>query len=357
LPAGLATGAYREGKIGAFTADTMYVKINGRAGYFQAFGAKSLHTLSLEGPESDGAPSSVDIEAYDLGEARNAIGAYNGERPPGVASTVDQGSTFHADRNAAFLARGHYYIRFIGSDESPAVVSEVKRLLDVFRSAIPGEELPWGFAFFSDRLKLPASAVTYVKNNAFSFGFARDVYKASLSPADSKDDMEAFIVALADAGAAKAMASEYTDGFASMGKPAGKGPGGTPWVEDEFLATFSGASAIERWVVGVRGAPSKAQATAELERLRQAVGALPDELRARAVPSPAGDEPSAEYGSAAPAAPAAGDPAAAEPASNPTQGAPAAGTPPAADTPGSTEGREPPAAPGSPAAEEGSDEY
>jgi hypothetical protein len=339
LPSGLGAGAYREGKLGAFTADDMYVKINGRAGYFQAFGARSLHTLTLEGP--DGAPSSVDIEAYDLGESRNAIGAYNGERPPGIESTVEQGSTFHVDRNAAFLARGHYYIRFIGSDESAPVVAEVRRLLDVFRNAIAGEELPWGFAFFVDQLKLSASAVTYVKNNAFSFGFARDVYKASLSPADSKEDMEAFVVALADAAAAQATVAQYAEGFGSMGKAAGQGSGGAKWFEDEFLATFSGASAVERWVVGVRGAPSLARAKAELERLRQGVAALPEAVRARAVPSPAGDEPGGEYGAAA-ASPAAG---AADPA---------AGGAKAADAPRSGDDEE--AAPGKPA-EEGTDEY
>lgn len=332
LPPGLAAGAYREGKIGSFSADTMYVKINGRAGYFQAFGAKSLHTLTLEGPESDGAPSSVDIEAYDLAESRNAIGAYNGERAPSIQSTAEDGSTFHTDRNAAFLARGRYYIRFIGSDESPAVVAEVRRLLDVFRRSIAGEELPWGFAFFVDQLKLPASAVTYVKNNAFSFGFARDVYKAQLSAADSKEDMEAFVVALADAEAAAAMAAQYTEGFASLGKPAGPGAGGVKWIEDEFLGTFSGASARERWVIGVRGAPSLERAKAELDRLVQAIGALPEAVRARAVPSAETDEATGEYGAAPSAAP------------------------PGADLPNQPDD-EPTATPPGRPAEEGSDEY
>lgn len=342
LPAGLAAGAWREGKIGSFSADTMYVKINGRAGYFQAFGAVGLHTLTLEGPEANGAPSSIDIEAYDLAESRNAIGAYNGERPPGIDSTLADGSTFHVDRNAAFLARGRYYIRFIGSDESPPVVAEVKRLLEVFRREIRGAELPWGFALFVEQLKLPASAVTYVKNNAFSFGFARDVYKASLSAADAKDDMEAFVVALADAAAASAMASEYTAGFSSLGKPAGQGPGGVRWVEDEFLATFSGAIAVERWVAGVRGAPTQAQAAAELDRLRQGIAALPEAVRARAVPSPAVEEPAGEYGAAEPAAPSSSD--------APSSDAPSSDEPP---SPGGEEQRP---APGKPA-EEGNDEY
>lgn len=346
LPVRLAEGGYREGKVGAFSADDMYVKINGRASYFQAFGARSLHTVTLDGP-SEAAPGSVDIEVYDLGESRNAIGAYNGERPPEVESTQADGSTFHFDRNAAFLARGPYYVRFIGSDESAPVVAEVRRLLEVFRREIAGEALPWGYALFVDQLKLSSSAVTYVKNNAFSFGFARDVFKASLSASDSRDDMEAFVVALADPAAAQAMAARYTEGFASLGKPGGQlpssGPQGVRWIEDEFLATFSGATAVERWLIGVRGAPSAARASEELERLRQGIAALPEEARARAVPSVDTDDPQGEYGAAsAAAAPAGGAPA--PPASGENEGL------------GAGVEEKPAALPGQPA-KESSDEY
>jgi hypothetical protein len=353
LPASLGQGGYREGKVGAFSSDDMYVKINGRAGYFQAFGARSLHTVTLDGP-SEAAPTSVDIEVYDLGESRNAIGAYNGERPPEIESTQADGSTFHFDRNAAFLARGPYYVRFIGSDESVPVVAEVRRLLEVFRREIAGEALPWGFALFVDQLKLGSSAVTYVKSNAFSFGFARDVFKASLSAADSKDDMEAFVVALADPAAAKAMATQYTEGFASLGKPGGQlptsgGPKGVRWIEDEFLGTFSGVTAVERWVIGVRGAPSAARAGVELERLRQGLAALPEEVRARAVPSPDTDEPQGEYGAAPGTAPPAGD----TPASSSGENGPASGEDKAPAAGGEAK---PGTVPGQPA-EESSDEY
>jgi hypothetical protein len=312
LPRNLAAGDFREGKIGAYTADTMYVKIDGRAGYFQAFGVKTLHTLTLDGPSETG-PTSVDIEVYDLAESRNAIGAYNGERSPSAESISADGSTYHFDRNAAFLARGPYYVRFIGSDESAKVVAEVRRLLDVFRREIAGEALPWGFSLFVDQLKLSPSAVTYVRSNAFSFGFARDVFKASLSAADSKEDMEAFVVALPDPTAAQAMAAQYTDGFASLGKAGGQTPKGVKLVEDEFLATFSGATAVDRFTIGVRGVPSKARAAQEIERLRAAVAAMPDELRARAVPSTPGDASGGEYPAGAAPEPAAAPGSAAAP--------------------------------------------
>lgn len=348
LPARLAAGGYREGKVGAYDAENLYIKINGRAGYFQAFGVKTMHSLTLEGP-SESAPTSVDIEAYDLGESRNAIGAYNGERPPGIVSRSEEGSTYHFDRNAGFLARGRYYVRFIGSDESPEVVAEVKRLLDTFRRELAGEALPWGFALFVDQLKLSPSAVTYIRNNAFSFGFARDVFKASLSPADSREDVEAFVVAAADEAAARALAAEYAGGFASVGKAAGHTPAQVPLFEDEFLATFAAAAVVERWVVGVRGAPTASRAAEVLARLEQGIAALPAEVRARAVPSQDTDAPAGEYGAAASPEPPPG--AAAGEGENEGEGTPK----PAPSGPVEAEfGRE---APGVPAEEGTEDEY
>jgi hypothetical protein len=284
LPSGLARGGFSEGKIGEYSSDNLYVKINGRAGFFQSFGVKTLHTVTLEAAP-EGNPKSVDIEVYDLAESRNAIGAYNGERPPGVDSVASPGSTHHFDRNAGFLARGRYYIRFIGSDESELVVAEVRRLLELFRSELPGEELPWAFSLFVDQLKLDPARVTYVKNNAFSFGFAKDVFTASLSPADSTEDMEVFVVASKDDAAASTLAAAYLDGFASLGAAAGKTSSGAPLFKDEFLATYSTARATERWVVGVRGAPGAESAGEMLERLVIGVAALPADVKARALPS------------------------------------------------------------------------
>jgi hypothetical protein len=294
LPAGLANGQFREGKLGEFSSDNLYVKINGRAGYFQSFGVKSLHAITLEAGEGSAAPgASIDIELYDLGESRNALGAYNGERAPTATSQQSEGSAYHIDRNAGFLARGSYYARFIGSDESPSVVAEVQRLLELFRKELPAGTLPWGYELFVGQLKLEASKVTYVKENAFSFGFARDVYKATLSAPDATDDIEAFVGAASDEAAAKALAKKYSDGFASLGAPAGKTKAGVLLSKDEFLGSFAGATAVERWVVGFRGVPSAAEAEELLGRLVKGVTELPGKVRARAVPS-ADDKEEAE---------------------------------------------------------------
>jgi hypothetical protein len=282
LPPGLSAGAFRESKIGAYTPDNLYVKIDGRAEFYLSFGLKSMHAVTLEA--SSGA--SVEIELYDLGAANNALGAYNGERAPGAESTHENGSTFRVDHNAAFLARGPYYARFVGSDETPELVSEVKRLLEVLRQQLPAEELPWAFSLFVDQLKLTPSQVGYARENAFSFGFARDVYKAALSPADSQENLEAFVAVKKDAAAAASEAQRYQQGFASLGAASGKTPAGVPLFKDEFLGSFSTATSVERWVIGVSAAPSAARAHEVLQQLARGLQALPEAVLVRAQPSP-----------------------------------------------------------------------
>lgn len=288
LPAGLGDGGFMPGKIGEFSSDDLYVKINGRAGYFQSFGVRSLHAVTLAAGSSDAA-ASVDIELYDLGEAQNALGAYNGERPPEIAASVAEGATFHADRNAAFVARGRHYVRLIGSDESAPVLAEVRRLLELFRRELPAAAAPWGVRVLMDQLNLSPSQVSYDKSNAFSFGFARDVFRARLSPVDAADDVEAFVSAASDEAGARALARQYEEAFGSLGARAGETAAGVPLFKDEFLGTLSAATAVERWVVGMRGAAESGAVHETLSKLSAAMAALPADVRELARPSSESD--------------------------------------------------------------------
>lgn len=297
LPEGLTELGLTEGKVGAFTADNLYVKINGRAGFFKAFGVRSLHAVTLELPSepgSSGPAASIDIELYDLAAAQNALGAYNGERAPSIQPTLEAGGAHHYDRNAAFVARGPYYARLIGSEESEPMSEKLRALVGHFRQQIAGAELPWAFSLFVDQLGLSAGQVSYLRSNAFSFGFASDVYKVALSAADSSEDLEAFVVAQASPAEAIALAQQFQQGFESLGSPAGETAAGVPLQKADFLESFSGSLAVERWVVGVRGAASPEQAHSWLERLRSGMRALPVEVKKRAVSGAATGEPGDE---------------------------------------------------------------
>jgi len=265
LPAGLAAAGWTEGVVSTFGYDNLYVKINGREDYYKTFGFRQLWFVPIL-RDADGA-TAVDVEVYDLAETANALGAYAGERAPGVKAEISRGGMGHVDRNALMLTRGRYYVRAIGSDETPEVRTQLEHLRAAFESELAGGELPGPYAIFTGALGLDPGAVAYTAENAFSFGFAKDVYSARLA-----DDTEIFAVE-AGADAAADLASRFRDGFRSYGEAAG-GSIGVEWTKDRYLGTFAGAKAAGAWTIGVKDAPDHAAAETALRNLEDAVRVL-----------------------------------------------------------------------------------
>jgi hypothetical protein len=283
LPEGLAPASWREGPLSRFEAKNLYEKINGRADFFLSRGFKQLTFVSLAGESA----TTVDVEFYDMGSAENALGAFSGEKPPETGATTGGGTQWYRARNALFLARGPYYVRLLGADESPAVLAQLDHARKTLEAGLAAGERPWSHALFADALGVPADRITYEKENAFSFGFATNVYVALLPDGET----EAFVTAAPDPAAAQALARQFEEGFLSYGEKEVRG--GAVWVKDRYLSSYSRAQAEGSMVVGVRGAAGIDPATAALAKLRVGVKALPASIVASAghpkEKSPAGE--------------------------------------------------------------------
>jgi uncharacterized protein DUF6599 len=279
LPRTLAGAGWREDKITQFDPENLYVKIDGRADFFKGFGFRHLWSVLLVS-EQDPA-TTVDVEMYDLARPANALGAYGGERAPDAKPNVDERGLWHLARNALYMARGPYYLRVIGSDETPAMTAKLQALAETLNGAIPGEPLPWAYGLFVGQLGLDPGRVTYFPENAFSFSFARDVWAAR--PKGKTDDLELFVAARATAVEARALTAALRKGFGQFGEPAGK-IDGVPLLKDQFLGAFTAVVASDRWVLGVRGAATKEMMQAELGRLQQGLAQAPAALKERARP-------------------------------------------------------------------------
>ena len=279
VPDGLAAEGWSEGGISQFTAENLYVKINGRADYFLSFGFERLHFVPLRAGSDDEAPT-VDIEMYDLATPANALGAFSGEAKEGEPESTAAGMKVYS-RNALFLTHGPYYVRAIGSEESAAVTAQLTRIDEAF-AASAGDvatEKPWANELFEGQLGIPPGAVSYARENAFSLEFARDVYSARLD-----DDTELFVTAAGSADAATALTAKFIEGFASYGEELDGG-----WVEDKYIQTVATAVAVDKWVLGIRSAPNVERGTELLTSLRAGFDKLPDDVKARAVPAAAPD--------------------------------------------------------------------
>jgi len=262
IPAQLVVPGWSEGTVSQFDNDNLYVKINGREGYYKSFGFERLYFLSIVSTE-DG-QTAVDIELYDLGNPANAVGAYSGERSPDVTPAANESGLTHIDRNALYLTRGRYYLRAIGSEESPEVLAQLEHLQRRFGSALPGEPLPWGFALFVGQMGMEPGSLSFAPENAFSFGFARNVYSVSLD-----DDSELFVTPAGTESDARELAARFREGFLQYGTADGD------FVEDRYLGTYSIVTVAGPWVVGIHRATEKRASLQAVEELANAVKDLP----------------------------------------------------------------------------------
>jgi len=272
LPEGIAGEGWVEGSVSRFDADSLYEKINGRADYYLARGFSELIFASLF--MSDDPTVTVDIECYDLSSNEQALGAYAGERQPGIKTVVTSDGLGHLARNALYVVRGRYYIRAIGSEESQRVTAALRRIESLLEDGIEGEPLPWAYELFSGRLGLDPAGVTYTPRNAFSFGFAENVYSAPVAEGDA----QLFAVHQEAEGEAEVLAKQFREGFASYGSPTPSE--GMVWIEDRYLGTLSTAVARGAWVLGVKGAADAESGRRELDRLQTAVAGFKPPIRA-----------------------------------------------------------------------------
>lgn len=127
-----------------------------------------------------------------------------------------------------------------------------------------------------------------MKENAFSFGFARNVYAALLGDGET----EVFVVAAASDDDAARLAARFTAGFLAYGRAAGESAG-VSWVEDRYLGSLSGVMARATWVTGVRRAADIRRAEDALSALREAIQALPDAVVRQAGAAAAAASPAA----------------------------------------------------------------
>ncbi len=262
VPTELAAAGWSEGEISVFDYDNLFVKINGREGYYKSFGFELLYFVTFlleENPQT-----AVDIELYDLGNSANAVGAYSGERSPGVTPRVGDTGMDHIDRNALFLTRGRYYLRAIGSEESPAVLAQLQLILDRFDAELPGEPLPWGYALFVRKMGKSPGSISYAPENAFSFGFARNVYSVEV-----EDGLELFVTPGGTGSDAEDLADRFMDGFRNYGSDEGQ------FVKDRYQGTYARTITAGPWVVGFLRATDKDHALRALDELANVVVDMP----------------------------------------------------------------------------------
>ena len=274
FPSGIASQDWQPaGPVQFYDETNLYIKIDGRESFYKSFGFKTLHFVSLQSAAQK--DLTIDIELFDLGTGENALGAFSAENSsPDAKIKMENGSLVYLATNSGFLAQDRYYARMLGSDDRPDVRNKIKSITALMNAQFPPGKLPWTYALFVGSLGASPGAIRYQKENAFSFGFASEVYSA-LVPGSK--ETEVFIMKRDSPADATKLAGQFAEGFAGYGS-ALKAPAGHPeavLVNNEFINTVEGVEPFRNFVLGIRFAKSAGEAVSWMERVKSALQKLP----------------------------------------------------------------------------------
>ncbi|MBI2501883.1 MAG: hypothetical protein HYW07_01455 [Candidatus Latescibacteria bacterium] len=174
LLADLAPAGWRpQGGIERFSADDLYVKINGRAEQYLAYAVVDLKCAGL----ADDKGRFIDIFVYDMGEPIRAFGIFSVERPP-EAAALELGRHGYQSGASYFFWKGRHYVQVVAGGEG----EELERAgLQIARQVAgrlenQGEAL-WGESALPAAGQVPGS-LQYFMRDALSLDFLGETFVA-----------------------------------------------------------------------------------------------------------------------------------------------------------------------------------
>ena len=126
-------------QVDRFTADNLYVKINGRAEAYLRFHVVGL-TFGRYAHQSD-ADRAVDVYWYDMGSADNALEVYKSEQAPD-AMPVSIGRNGYEVGGAVFFCKGSSYVQVLPARlddaDARAALKIAERLAERIKDMVDG---------------------------------------------------------------------------------------------------------------------------------------------------------------------------------------------------------------------------
>jgi len=199
--------------VSRFTPDTLYEKINGRAGLYLQFHVAAM-VFGSYAHRSDG-DRTIDVFWYDMGEPQNALGIYKSELPPHV-EPLEIGSASYETGGAVFFIKGSAYVQVLpaGPDEADAEVALAiaKKVGEVIEDV---KDDMWATKVLPEPGRV-ADSFEYIATDAFGLDYLANVFAADYdSPAGR---LKLFVHRAADAAAADVLLKEHLAFFEEYGE-------------------------------------------------------------------------------------------------------------------------------------------
>lgn len=245
-----------------FDNTNLYEKINGAETQYKEYGFQYLYFVALA---NSAETLEVNIELYDMGDFKNALGIFAAQRSAGSKVEARDGAYFYLTTIGALGIVDKYYFKFTGDTESEKIQQHSMRVMADFAAAQQGASvsMPKAFGLLVDGMGVEFGNIEYRPTDVFQYAFAMDFWFGR----KSSEGNEAYFVheAASAEDAAKLVAQiidehqwDYTVVSSENGRTV---------FQHNFLKTYFSIEQREAFVLGIDQAPDTAEASNALEAL------------------------------------------------------------------------------------------
>ncbi len=242
-------------KVARFTPDTLYEKINGRAGLYLQYKVVGM-TFGTYFHQTK-RDQTIDVYWYDMGEPQNALGAYKAEAPADGTS-LDLGSQGYTIGGAVFFIKGASYLQVLPSTEGEETAQAAMNIAQrIAGSIVSDDDGLWALKVLPRENRVEDS-FEYIAQNAFDLEFLSEVYTADYDMDGGRITL--FVHKAADEAEANELLKQYEAFFNEYGQIAWRSPDASRhimagdmgglidviFVKGAYLGGVTGAEDMER---------------------------------------------------------------------------------------------------------------
>lgn len=249
-------------RVETFDNSNLYEKINGQETQYKEFGFQQLHFISIanraEGVE-------MNIELYDMGEFKNALGIFAAQRSAGSVVEKRGPAYLYFTEVGALGIVNNFYFKFTGDSPSPAIQEQSLTIVTDFAATErEGQQAtPKAFHILADNMGVDFSGIEYKPTDVFQYAFASNFWFGK----KSIDGNEAYFVHEAAspeeaATLVKQILEEHQWDYTAVASEEGR-----TVLQHNFLKTYFSIEQRENFVIGVDQAPTPDEASQSLEAL------------------------------------------------------------------------------------------
>jgi len=266
-----------------FNKETLYEKINGKAGVFLGFMFEELEFATYVSQEKEWP---FDVYVYNMSEPVNAFGIYQTEQAPD-AELKPYGREGYVSGSSVFFWKDKYYVNVLGPPDEPDAAEIAEMIAAGVDKAINDSGQPLWAEVILPQEHRKKNSFGYKASDALGYSFLKQVFVASYANGD--EEYQLFITQTAGPEEARALLQKYATSVKVLGKET---RGGGEIVLADALGIFEAAFAAGRYFGGVTECEKKDLAVQKAAQFQELLSKAPQGGASAPASSPAVDSTS-----------------------------------------------------------------